>query len=56
VRELVVQVPVDPLSHRLAYSWDLAQFSDARMFYSAPASEVAEQGLDLLRPKPINLF
>ena len=54
--ELVVQVSVDPLSHRLAYSRGLAQLPDARMFYPAPASKVAEQGLDLLRSKSIDLL
>jgi len=56
VGELVVQVSVDPLSHRLAYSRNLAQLPDARMFYPAPASEVTEQSLDLLRPKPTDLL
>ena len=54
--ELVVQMPVDPLSHRLAYSRNPEQFSNTRMFYSAPASEVSEKGLNFLRPKSINLL
>jgi hypothetical protein len=47
---------MDSLSHRLAYPRGLSQFLDTGMLDTAPASEMTEQGLNLLCPHSINFL